>query len=106
MKLKMLRCLVAALLLVVTTVACAQKKDKAGAAQETQRFDAKAFAKQFHHATVTVRGTTMHYVTGGTGETLVLVGGWPESWYAWRKVMPALAANHRVFAFDLPGQGD
>jgi len=76
------------------------------ASAQAERFDAKAFGKTFHHATITVRGTKMHYVTGGKGETLVLVGGWPESWYAWRKVMPALAQDHRVFAFDLPGQGD
>jgi len=76
------------------------------AGAQAERFDAKSFGKQFHHATVTVRGTKMHYVTGGKGDPLVLVGGWPESWYAWRKVMPALAADHTVFAFDLPGQGD
>lgn len=70
------------------------------------KFDAKAFGKQFRHGTVKVRGTKMHYVTGGKGEPLVLVGGWPESWYAWRKVMPALAQERRVIAFDLPGQGD
>jgi pimeloyl-ACP methyl ester carboxylesterase len=75
-------------------------------AQTSERFDAKAFAKQFHHATVTVRGTKMHYVTGGQGEPVVLVGGWPESWYAWRKVMPTLAQHYKVYAFDLPGQGD
>jgi microsomal epoxide hydrolase len=70
------------------------------------KFDAKAFRKQFQHANVTVRGTKMHYVTGGQGEALVLVGGWPESWYAWRKVMPELAQRYKVYAFDLPGQGD
>lgn len=71
-----------------------------------QRFDAKAFAKDFKHGNVTVRGAKMHYVTGGEGEPLVLVGGWPESWYAWRKVMPDLAQHYKVYAFDLPGQGD
>lgn len=78
----------------------------AASAQASDRFDAKAFGKQFRHATVTVRGTKMHYVTGGKGEPLVLVGGWPESWYAWRKVMPELAQHYQVYAFDLPGQGD
>lgn len=71
-----------------------------------EKFDAKAFGKQFTHQYVTVRGTRMHYVTGGQGEPLVLVGGWPESWYAWRKVMPELAQRYKVYAFDLPGQGD
>jgi pimeloyl-ACP methyl ester carboxylesterase len=75
-------------------------------AQTSDRFDADTFGKQFHHETVTVRGTKMHYVTGGQGDPLVLVGGWPESWYAWRKVMPTLAQHYKVYAFDLPGQGD
>jgi pimeloyl-ACP methyl ester carboxylesterase len=30
-------------------------------------------------------------VTGGKGQPLLLVHGWPQTWYAWRLVMPALA---------------
>jgi len=78
----------------------------AASAPAAEKFDAKAFGKQFRHEYVTVRGTQLHYVTGGQGEALVLVGGWPQSWYAWRKVMPAFAKRYRVYAFDLPGQGD
>ncbi|NDL64205.1 alpha/beta fold hydrolase [Enterobacteriales bacterium SAP-6] len=37
---------------------------------------------------------------------LVLLAGFPESWFAWRKVMPLLAQTYRVIALDLPGQGD
>ncbi|WP_431922012.1 alpha/beta fold hydrolase [Micromonospora wenchangensis] len=48
----------------------------------------------------------MHYVTGGTGEPLVLLHGWPQSWYSWRAIMPALAEKHTVYALDLPGLGD
>lgn len=48
----------------------------------------------------------MHYVTGGSGPPLVLLAGWPQSWYAWRDVMPALAERHTVYAIDLPGLGD
>lgn len=64
------------------------------------------FDKMFSHHSIKVRGTAMHYVTGGSGKPLVLVGGWPESWYAWRKVMPSFAKQYQVYAFDLPGQGD
>ena len=32
-----------------------------------------------------------HVVTGGDGPPLLLVHGWPQTWYAWRLVMPALA---------------
>lgn len=46
---------------------------------------------------------------GGVGGAppIVLLAGFPQSWYAWRRVMPMLAAaGHRVVAVDLPGQGD
>ncbi|GGS14997.1 epoxide hydrolase [Streptomyces aureoverticillatus] len=64
------------------------------------------FNKTFKHKFATVRGVRMHYVTGGSGPALVLLHGWPQSWYEWRKIMPALAKNHTVYALDLPGLGD
>ncbi|WP_395065340.1 alpha/beta fold hydrolase [Paraburkholderia silvatlantica] len=62
----------------------------------------------FEHRFATVEGTRLHYVIGGNkdGETVVLLAGYPESWFAWRKVMPLLAERYRVIAPDLPGQGD
>jgi microsomal epoxide hydrolase len=62
----------------------------------------------FEHRFETVDGIRLHYVLGGKpdGETIVLVAGFPESWYAWRKVMPMLGERYRVIAPDLPGQGD
>jgi microsomal epoxide hydrolase len=36
----------------------------------------------------------------------VLLAGFPQSWYAWKRVMPILAERHTVIAIDLPGQGD
>ena len=60
------------------------------------------------HAFETVNGLRLHYVTAGPedAEALVLLAGYPESWFAWRKVMPLLADRYRVVAIDLPGQGD
>ncbi|WP_250034801.1 alpha/beta fold hydrolase [Paractinoplanes maris] len=59
-----------------------------------------------HHYTV-VNGTTLHYVSAGTGGApILLVHGFPESWYAFHKLIPLLAADHRVFAVDLRGFGD
>jgi len=51
-------------------------------------------------------GVILHYVIGGHGAPVVLLHGWPETWYAWRYVMPALAKNYTVIAPDLPGLGD
>ena len=47
----------------------------------------------------------MHAVIGGEGPPLLLVHGWPESWYAWRLMMPALAENFEVIAVDQRGMG-
>lgn len=60
------------------------------------------------HRTATVDGVDLHYVQAGdqNATPLVLVHGWPETWYAWRKVIPALAQHYRVYAVDLPGLGD
>ncbi len=49
---------------------------------------------------------TMHYVTAGSGEPLVLLHGFPQTWYEWRLVMPRLAERFRVIAPDLRGLGD
>jgi pimeloyl-ACP methyl ester carboxylesterase len=48
----------------------------------------------------------LHYVSAGEGEPLVLLHGWPQTWYEWRRVLPALAAAFRVIAPDLRGLGD
>ncbi len=62
----------------------------------------------FEHRYATVDGVRLHYVTGGNpeGEMLVLFAGFPESWCAWRKIMPRLGERYRLMAPDLPGQGD
>src|SRR5271169_6182249 len=46
-----------------------------------------------------------HVVTGGAGPPLLLVHGWPQTWYAWRLVMPALARDFQVIAPDQRGCG-
>ena len=46
-----------------------------------------------------------HAVIGGSGPPLLLVHGWPQNWYAWRLVMPALARDFEVIAPDQRGIG-
>jgi pimeloyl-ACP methyl ester carboxylesterase len=60
----------------------------------------------FSHHMATVNGIQMHYVIGGHGDHVVLLHGWPETWYEWRHVMPALAKNFTVIVPDLRGLGD
>ena len=47
----------------------------------------------------------LHAVTGGDGPPLLLVHGWPQTWYAWRMLMPALALDFSVVAVDQRGIG-
>ncbi|MGV9613668.1 alpha/beta fold hydrolase [Nocardia xishanensis] len=65
-----------------------------------------AFENTFRHEFADVDGVRMHYVTGGSGTPVVLIHGWPQTWYGWWPIMPALAEHHTVYAVDLPGLGD
>src|SRR6202795_2528838 len=59
-----------------------------------------------HHC-AEVNGTKLHYVAAGTsGSPILLVHGFPETWWIFRKLIPLLAASHRIFAVDLRGFGD
>jgi pimeloyl-ACP methyl ester carboxylesterase len=58
------------------------------------------------HHTARVNGFLMHYVVAGSGYPLVCLHGWPQSWYEWRKIIPALADRFTVIAPDLRGLGD
>jgi pimeloyl-ACP methyl ester carboxylesterase len=59
------------------------------------------------HHLVPLNDTEIHYVSAGhAGSPIVLVHGWPETWWAFRSLIPLLAATHRVFALDLRGFGD
>jgi pimeloyl-ACP methyl ester carboxylesterase len=58
------------------------------------------------HRTVRARGIDFHVAEAGSGEDVVLcLHGWPQHWYEWRHLMPALADRHRVLAIDLRGFG-
>ncbi|GAA4986638.1 alpha/beta fold hydrolase [Streptomyces hyderabadensis] len=61
----------------------------------------------FTHRWVDAGGVRLHAVEGGQpdGPAVVLLAGFPQTWWAWRQVMPTLADRFRVIAIDLPGQG-
>lgn len=59
------------------------------------------------HHTAQVEGASIHYVSAGTtGSPVLLVHGFPETWWAFHELIPLLAQAHRVFAVDLRGFGD
>jgi pimeloyl-ACP methyl ester carboxylesterase len=58
------------------------------------------------HRQVRARGVDFHVAEAGEGDDVVLcLHGWPQHWYEWRHLMPALADRHRVLALDLRGFG-
>ncbi|MFG2925688.1 alpha/beta fold hydrolase [Streptomyces sp. NPDC048305] len=62
----------------------------------------------FEHAYAAVNGTRLHYVIGGPegGDLMILLPGWPRTWWQYHKVMPKLAERFRVVAVDIRGMGD
>ena len=65
---------------------------------------APPFEVEHHHARA--GDVSLHYATAGVGEPVVLLHGWPSTWYEWRHVMALLAGRYRVIAPDLRGLGD
>jgi pimeloyl-ACP methyl ester carboxylesterase len=58
------------------------------------------------HRFVHANGSRFHVAEAGTGPLVLLLHGFPEFWYAWHKVLPAVAdAGYRVVAADLRGYG-
>lgn len=54
-----------------------------------------------------INGVPLHHVVAGdSGTPFLLIHGWPETWYAFHRLIPLLAARHRVVAVDLRGFGD
>ena len=57
------------------------------------------------HRTVRVGGLDVHVAEAGQGDPLVLLHGWPQHWWVWRRVVPLLARDHRLVMPDLRGHG-
>ncbi|HET9138765.1 alpha/beta hydrolase [Actinophytocola sp.] len=60
---------------------------------------------EFRSDYLRVNGIRLHYVSGGTGEPLVLLPAWPQTWWEYRKMMPALAQRYRVIVVEVRGMG-
>jgi pimeloyl-ACP methyl ester carboxylesterase len=63
------------------------------------------FTETFSSRIVDTGDVRLHAVIGGDGPPLLLIHGWPGSWYYWRLVMPALARDFEVIAVDQRGIG-
>ena len=63
-------------------------------------------AAELTHGTARVNGVRLHYVVAGDGPPVVLLHGWPQTWYEWRHLVADLATDYTVVAPDLRGMGD
>lgn len=59
----------------------------------------------FTNGNAVVNGIHIHYVEGGQGEPLVLIPGWPQTWWAFHQMMPLLADKFHVIIVDMRGMG-
>src|SRR5713226_7460948 len=60
-----------------------------------------------HHRDAIVNGVRLHHVEAGDGPLVVLLHGFPEFWYSWRRQIPVLAAaGFRVIAVDQRGYNE
>ena len=64
-----------------------------------------ATLKGFTQQSMPVNGIKINAVTGGSGPPILLLHGWPETWWEWHHVMPLLAERFSVVAMDLRGAG-
>ena len=58
------------------------------------------------HHYADVNDVLLHYVTAGEGPPVVLIHGYPQTWWEWRHQIPVLAKKYTVIAPDMRGVGD
>ncbi|MEQ5836239.1 alpha/beta hydrolase [Marinobacter sp. NFXS9] len=84
-----------------------QIQQNAHATAPLPAFDPGSFWNRFSRNYAVLGDIRLHYVEGGAGTPILLIPGWPQSWYTWRHVMERLATSgHRVIAIDPRGIGD
>ena len=96
-----------ALLTTAAVDASAQTTPAQDIAQNLDTSD-EALVKQlpeFSNDYADVNGIRLHFVQGGAGQPLFLLGGWPQTWWQFHNIMPDLAKHFRVIAVDIRGQG-
>jgi pimeloyl-ACP methyl ester carboxylesterase len=85
-----------------TTAQRLQRTDAPGSVTLAPQLPA-GFTDTFTSYLVDAGSVHLHAVVGGDGPPLLLVPGWPQNWYAWRQLMPALARRFTVVAVDPRG---
>jgi len=93
--------------LALPQLASAQTRDKGNPYEGIDVSDTKLVGqlKGFKNGEADVNGVRLHYVEGGKGPTAILMPGWPQTWWAFHKIMPRLAEHYHVVAVDIRGMG-
>lgn len=60
-------------------------------------------AQELKHGFARSGDVKIHYVTAGEGPLLIMIHGFPDYWYTWRKQIPELAKKFKVVAIDQRG---
>lgn len=60
---------------------------------------------ELRHHRVVANGIKQHYVEAGSGPPVILLHGFPFTWYAWRHQIPVLGERYRLIVPDLRGYG-
>ena len=102
---KILLPLAAATVIALAVPAVSAQAGAAPAAQQPACSVNPAPPTGFTEHKVQVNGIGINYVRGGHGPTLLLLHGYPQTWYSWDDILPALARHYTVVAPDLPGAG-
>jgi pimeloyl-ACP methyl ester carboxylesterase len=63
-------------------------------------------SSDFVHRYANLKGVRIHFVTMGQGAPVILIHGWPQTWFEWRRLMPLLADKFSLVAPDMRGLGD
>jgi len=58
------------------------------------------------HHYVDLGDVRLHYVVAGRGKPVLLLHGWPQTWYAWRHIIERMSDRYTLIAPDLRGLGD
>jgi pimeloyl-ACP methyl ester carboxylesterase len=59
----------------------------------------------FRNQYATVNGVRLHYVEGGSGQPLICLPGWPQTWFSYHPIAVRLAQHYRVIIVDIRGMG-
>lgn len=66
-------------------------------------FVQQAWSQELEHGFAQSGDVKIHYVTAGDGPLLIMIHGFPDYWYTWRKQIPELSRNFKVVAIDQRG---